>query len=112
VQSVCDHVVVLGKGRVLRQGSLTELLGEASGGYELGFVGDAEAVRRTLEALGHSCAPEPNGTLTVAMTSADTTDVIAAVARAGASLRRLEPIQRSLEEVFLAAVKEATHAGV
>jgi ABC-2 type transport system ATP-binding protein len=126
VEQVCDQVVVLGRGRVLRQGSLAALLGEAGRKHELGFVGDGEAVRRALEARGFGCEPGPAGRLLVELGPHDTgSDVIAAVTRAGASIRHLEPVQRTLEEVFIAAVQaaavqaaskqaaeEVTHAGL
>jgi ABC-2 type transport system ATP-binding protein len=114
VESVCDQVVVLGRGKVLRQGSLATLLGSASKQYEVGFLGDTETVRRALEAQGFTCSPGPAGRLIVELGPADTgSDVIAAVTRAGAHIRHLEPVQRTLEEVFLAAVQEVgAHAGL
>jgi ABC-2 type transport system ATP-binding protein len=113
VESVCDHVVVLGRGKVLCQGALATLLGAVSGSYEVGFVGDAEAVRGALEARGLACSPGPTGRLIVELGPARASDVIATVTQAGAHIRHLEPVQRTLEEVFLAAVKELdTHARV
>ena len=114
VEAICDQVVVLGKGRILRQGSLAELLAAAGRRFVLGFVGDAEAVGRALELRGIAAQPGPEGKLLLELGPSDgPSDVIGAVVRAGAELRHLEPLQPTLEEVFLAAVKEApVHAGV
>ena len=113
VEAICDEVVVLGAGKVRRQGRLTELLADSARRYELGFVGDAEAVRRVLERRGFAPQPGPQGRLRVELAAADRpADLILALDEAGAALRRLEPVQQTLQEVFLAAVQEVTRAGV
>lgn len=114
VEAICDEVVVLGAGRVCRQGTLAELLESSGGTYELGFVGDADAVSAVLDARGLTCRPGRDGKHIVELGSLHTTaDIVSGVLEAKAELRHLEPLQKRLEEVFLAAVKEGSaHAGV
>jgi ABC-2 type transport system ATP-binding protein len=113
VEAICDQVVVLGRGKVLRQGALLDLLASTANRYEVGFVGDLEVVRRALEARGFTCEPGAPGKLVLELGAEAPSEVIATVTRAGASIRHLEPLQRTLEEVFLAAVKEVdAHARV
>ena len=113
VEAICDEVVVIGGGRVRCQGKLSDLLESANRRYEVGFVGDAEAVRRALEVAGLEPQPGREGRLVFELGSLHTSsDVILAVRQAGAELRHLGPVQQKLEEVFLAAVKEPTHASL
>ncbi len=113
VEATCDQVIVLARGRVRRQGSLAELLTTTGRRYEVGFAGDDAAVADALRARGLGVEPpgdEP-GRLVVELgppgPGAPTpSDVIATVTRAGAGIRHLEPLVRTLEQVFLDAVQE------
>jgi ABC-2 type transport system ATP-binding protein len=113
VEAICDEVVVIGGGRMRRQGKLADLLESANRRYEVAFVGDSEAVRRTLQAQGIESQPGREGRLVFELGALRTaSDVILAVHEAGAEIRHLGPQQQKLEEVFLAAVKEPTHASL
>lgn len=117
VEAICDEVVVIGAGRKRCQGRLDELLASANQRYELGFVGDAERVRQSLSECGLSSELGHKGRLVLDLGIRSPSDVVLAVREAGAEIRHLAPLQQRLEEVFLAAVKDAKregafHAGV
>src|SRR3954468_4419688 len=56
VEAVCDHILVLGRGRLLAQGSVAELTRAERAAFEVRVKGDAAAFARRLEPLG--CAVE------------------------------------------------------
>jgi ABC-2 type transport system ATP-binding protein len=114
VETICDEVVVLARGRVRRQGALSSLLTSKTRRYEVGFVGDGEVARQALLARSMIAEPGAPGRLRVELGPGDTaSDVIATLTRAGVAIRHLEPVLQTLEEVFIAAVQEvAPHAGV
>jgi ABC-2 type transport system ATP-binding protein len=117
VEAICDEVVVIGAGRKRCQGRLDELLASANQRYELGFVGDLDRVRQSLSACGLESEPGLKGRLVLELGIRSPSDVVLAVREAGAEIRHLAPLQQRLEEVFLAAVKDAKregafHAGV
>jgi ABC-2 type transport system ATP-binding protein len=103
VELVCDRVAIIDRGRVVRGGRLADL------------VGSATALRVTLDrvdapllaALGRFGRVESldGGSLTLVVDDLDVAPAVADQAvRGGYRLFRLEPVQRSLEEVFLGLV--------
>ncbi|HBP20366.1 MAG TPA: hypothetical protein DEA08_21565 [Planctomycetes bacterium] len=115
VEAICDEVVVIAAGKKRRQGRLEDLLAAANRRYEVGFVGDAEAVSRALDGAGFAARPGREGRLELELGEhRSPSDVVLAVREAGAELRHLGPVTQRLEEVFLAAVKEqeVARAGV
>jgi ABC-2 type transport system ATP-binding protein len=115
VEATCDEVVVLARGRVRRQGRLASLLASTGRRYEVGYVGDDATVAAALRARGLTVDPtDESGRLLLELGAGGSpSDVIATVTRAGAALRHLEPLTRTLEQVFLDAVQEeAPRAGL
>ncbi|RFU20199.1 ABC transporter ATP-binding protein [Geodermatophilus marinus] len=96
VEHTVDRLLVIGGGRVVADGSVTELLGAD------GTVVRAERpadLRSLLEARGHAVTAEPDGRLTVA--GATPAQVGAVAASAGLALVDLRPAQHGLEDLFL-----------
>jgi len=56
VESVCDHILVMGRGRLLAQGSVADLTRAERAAFEVRVKGDPAAFARRLEQLG--CAAE------------------------------------------------------
>src|SRR5436190_3980294 len=56
VEAVCDHILVLGRGRLLAQGSVADLTRAERAAFEVRVKGDSAAFARRLEQLG--CAAE------------------------------------------------------
>ncbi|MDI3299401.1 MAG: ABC transporter ATP-binding protein [Bacillota bacterium] len=105
VERVSDHVAVIDRGRLLRQGALADLLQR-----RLRVVVEAEPLEPPLlEALGRagSLLAREGGRVELAVPDREALPVLArAVAEAGARLYRLEPRGETLEEFFVQALEE------
>jgi ABC-2 type transport system ATP-binding protein len=109
VESVCDRVAIVDRGRVVRVGPLAEVVG---GRPELRLTLD-RADRELLAALGRhgdvvTTQSTADGRVEVVL-AVDDPDRAPAVARAalaaGAALYGLVPARRSLEDVFVSLVE-------
>jgi ABC-2 type transport system ATP-binding protein len=109
VESVCESVVLMEKGKVLESGPLRELLRDHSRVLLLVARGDQAAIR---EALLHGGAlaiePREDGALRVVVPESFAAGVVFdAVLRSGGAVLSLVEHRRTLEEVFLGAVEAA-----
>lgn len=106
VEAVCDGVVVLEAGRVVAQGRLRELTRTAERRFWLRVEPAEAAVGPALAALGvrHEVSGEGRYTVWLAE-AAPCQPVFAAVQASGAVVLEFAPQRRSLEEVFLGAVR-------
>ena len=124
VQSICDRVVVLSRGRVRLTGGIDELTRPANPAHRLEGDGPLDALARLLTARGlparvdggaAAAVPgplwlEPPGPERIGLVWASARDV-------GVVIRSLEPAHRPLEEVFVetlraAEIADATARGV
>ncbi len=108
VERVCDHVVALSEGKLVAQGSMTELSG-ASGGIELELVEipdrprSVDDVAARLVAAGAGVRRNGNSLSVVGLGDDELFDLAArSVAEAGARIRRLGQHRRSLDDIFAA----------
>jgi ABC-2 type transport system ATP-binding protein len=108
VEQVCDHVVILDRGRVVHSGALAD-------------VAVGAEVRVTLEALDEDAVAVLHGFGRLTARDADTALVAlddvaavpalaAALVRRGHGIRGLVPLQRSLEDVFVDLVGASAEA--
>jgi ABC-2 type transport system ATP-binding protein len=106
VEAVCDHVIVIGRGRLLARGSVTDLTRAERSIYEVRVKGELNSFADRLERAG--CSAEPrDDRLHVELPPGATPALIWAAARdAGEQLRLLNPLRHTLEEVFLQAVSK------
>jgi ABC-2 type transport system ATP-binding protein len=103
VELVCDRVAIIDRGRIVRSGRLTELIGSATA---LRVVLD-RVDQPLLDALGRFGRVQAvdGGIVTLVVDDVDVAPAVADRAvRAGYRLFELVPVQRSLEEVFLGLV--------
>jgi ABC-2 type transport system ATP-binding protein len=109
VERVCDTVLILHEGRVLRQGGVKELCARRQDRYRLQVQGDPHAFRRELELEGVRVLQDNgSGELRVAVPSGWSTRAFFALAdNHGALLRGLQPDDESLEELFQRVLDEA-----
>jgi ABC-2 type transport system ATP-binding protein len=114
VERVCDHVVALSEGRLVAQGSMTELAG-ASGGIEIELVEipdrptAIDEVVALLVAGGAGVRRSGTALSVVGMPDDDLFDLAArSVARAGARLSRLGRHRRTLDDIFSAPAGDPT----
>ncbi|MDP9371448.1 MAG: ABC transporter ATP-binding protein [Chloroflexota bacterium] len=113
VESVCDRVAIIDRGRVVRQGTLDDLLKEALDvDLTLGALDDA--VLRRVEEYGAIEAATRDGhgqggEVRVRMDALDDVPrLVDALVRAGVAVYGVTPHRRSLEEVFLGTVEGGT----
>jgi ABC-2 type transport system ATP-binding protein len=106
VESVCEHVLVLGRGRLLSQGRIAELKQVHDRFFEVRLKADSPRFVRQLEAAG--CQVEPrDGMLRVQVPSGQDQMVVwQTAAQTGDQVRHLRPWRSTLEEVFLQTVGE------
>jgi ABC-2 type transport system ATP-binding protein len=106
VETVCEYVLVLGRGRLLAQGLIQELKEVHQRAYEVRLKANPEPFLRKLAAAG--CAVEPRDDLFRVEVPAGQTQALLwrTAAELGQQIRHLRPWRSTLEEVFLSAVAE------
>jgi ABC-type multidrug transport system ATPase subunit len=102
VQQVADTVSIIGRGRLLAEGDVDEIL-DASGGRSARVgVADAPRAASLLAAAGFTVSPLPDGMLGVAATGVlDLARITRVLAEQGLYVSELTPVRRDLESVFL-----------
>ena len=110
VERVCDEVAILDKGRLVTQGSVEELKTQYGGSsrYALDVTADTARLRTTLGAepwVGRMVDTASGVELTVNDLDLARRRVPAIVAGLGVGLVRFEPIETSLEDVFVSLVQ-------
>ena len=105
VEAVCDAAVVLEAGRVVAQGDLQQLTQGTELEYRVHVERDTEMLATALQELGRAVA-HGGGRYSVWLPDeAHTASLFAAAATHGAIVRSLRLQRRSLEDVFLTAVR-------
>jgi ABC-2 type transport system ATP-binding protein len=99
VEQVCSHVIVMNRGRLVADGTVSELVGSTGSVYV--EVDDRERARAVLSALPSVGRMHPQGDgLVVEMHDGSRSDVAAALVGSGLRLETIMPTQR-LEDAFL-----------
>jgi ABC-2 type transport system ATP-binding protein len=99
MEQTADRVVIVGAGRLVREGSLTELRSGAQGsGAVLVRSPEAGRLAEVLDAAGFAVAPSEDGRVTVTGTTPDA--VGAQAFRAGVELHELRAETSGLEELY------------
>ena len=108
VELACDRVVIMAAGRVLRQGSLAELLaGQDGGPVEVTLSG----VRAEQVPGPHELVARAADTLVLRAPDAAAAEAACdAARRAGGRVVSVQPVARRLEDVFLREVAAASGA--
>jgi ABC-2 type transport system ATP-binding protein len=106
VEAVCDHVVLLGRGRLLAQGQIRELKQPHEHTVEVRVKADPARFARRLEEQG--CGVKPRDDLLVVRLPDGRSSGLLwqLAASSGEQIRYLRPQRSTLEEVFLKAVEE------
>ncbi len=105
VAQVCDRVIVLSRGQVVRDGQITDLTTLRLGYYEVRVRENKQAFREALLAAGCTCGDRHDGTLMVHIPDSLPVRTLFEIARAQQThIRHLQPVRQSLEEVFMEAV--------
>ena len=101
VETVCDEVIVLGKGKLLTEGNIQELKQLHNRSFEVRLKGDGESFAQRLSALG--CRTKTRDeTLVVEIPEGRTQQLLWEVAaQQKVQIRMLREERSTLEEVFL-----------
>jgi ABC-2 type transport system ATP-binding protein len=107
VEYTCDHVLVLDKGRLVRNGPIAALKGSGGRVYEVRVKGDVMAFTSSLRAEGIECHETDEDFLRVFMPDgSDPQRLFALAVGSRVQVRHLRPSVPSLEDVFARAVGE------
>jgi len=106
VEAVCDHVMVLGRGRLLAQGRIDELKQPHDLQFELRVKGEQALFAERLAERGIRAEPVDDHLLVLLPTGAVPAAVWETALDAGEQIRSLRPRRSTLEEVFLNALAE------
>jgi ABC-2 type transport system ATP-binding protein len=107
VEELCERIVVLHNGEVVRDGLIAEMLSAVPSGFELGVEGASPALAATLRRHAMRCREQPQR-LTVQLEGPDLGPLLASAAHAeGARVVSLVPQQETLEEWFVRMTDDA-----
>jgi ABC-2 type transport system ATP-binding protein len=106
VEAVCDHVVVLGAGRLLAEGKIRDLKQVHERTFEVRLKALSDQFTQRLSALG--CQTQRHDDrLLVHLPAGESPQLLwRAAAEQGLQIRYLRPQRSTLEEVFLKAVEQ------
>jgi len=105
VEQTCDRVAIIRKGKLVAQGTVDELRGQAT---LIVKATPSDAARRSLvQLLGQAAVTGVDGTLRLSVSPDRAADINAALVSAGIRVSELRPAERTLEEVFLSLTGEA-----
>jgi len=117
VESICQRMIVIHKGRLLVDGKINELTGDEGQVLVAEVKGPAESVQaalKSVEGVARVTAREIDGWQTVELRVADRADpreaIFKQVVKHGWSLRRLDARRRRLDEYFYELIRKADGA--
>ncbi len=111
VQSICDTVIILARGRMRIVERLEVLTRPASPAVEVRVFGQPEPLADRIRRAGIEVRQDPQGTLTLVDADQQAVERVWSWAReAGVGIRALKPARNSLEQIFLEAVREDDRA--
>ena len=105
IEALADHVVILDQGRVLRAGSLDELLSQDA--YAMTLAADGITPEALTTLLSHFGTVEPLGERMRLHLSVPPATVLAALDAAGAHVRHAEFGRANLEQLFMSLTKRS-----
>lgn len=100
-EAVADTVVVLDRGQVAAQGTLSSLKTVTAGGFTVRTHSGLDQLRANLEAAGFECDARQNE---LVVRAASATEILSHAERAQAVVRHLAPLEMSLQEAFQQAL--------
>ena len=108
VQQVCDHLVIVHEGRVVREGEINSLTAARDGEVEVRVHAQGEAFAAALSRAGCAVKVQFDGTLRVSKSAAMASGEFFRIAReVGTHVRHFKPLRRTLEDTFLEAIGHA-----
>jgi ABC-2 type transport system ATP-binding protein len=108
VEQLCDEVGILRKGQMVRTGAVRDLLG-GHDSVEIMLVGDETAEQVALN-LGVPATVAPDNPHALRVAALDQPAALQALLGDGVAIRSLNPVARTLEEVYVQATRAPTRA--
>jgi ABC-2 type transport system ATP-binding protein len=105
MENTADHLIVIGRGRLIADQPLPEFTRAAAAGHVQVRSPQHEQLARLLREVGAAAETSPDGSLTV--TGATAADVGKLAARHGIELHELLTAKASLEEAFMKLTRDA-----
>ena len=106
VEAVCDHVIILHRGKRVRQDDLAKLTEGDGQPYEVHVKGDRGSFLERLRGQGLTCSEAEGGAIHVSI--GDGTDpILRAAVDAGVQIRRLTRLRSTLEGLFSKVIGES-----
>ncbi len=107
VQTICDAVVILARGRVQVADRLQELSRPTKPSLQVQLTGETAGFVSQLREQGLNVETTRNGTIVIEGPQHELADHVWRIARqSGVGVRSIAPSRNSLDEIFLAAVQE------
>jgi ABC-2 type transport system ATP-binding protein len=106
VESVCDRILVMGRGRLLAEGKLADLKERHEAAFQVRVKHDAGLLVEQLTRRGCKSTSIDDALEVRLPTGATERVVWQAAADVGVQIRFLRPRQGTLEEVFMKALEE------
>jgi ABC-2 type transport system ATP-binding protein len=100
-----DHLVVIGRGRLIADATVDEVIRSSSSNHVRVVSPQAAALQALVEQHGASAVAEDGDSLTI--TGLECRDVGELAAGAGITLHELSPQQASLEEAFMEMTRDS-----
>lgn len=111
VERTCDHVVIMNKGRLLKEGSVSSIKGRYAGTYSVRVEGQRERFEEALESRRCTITPDGMHRMDVTLPEGLGTELFFEAARdAGVLIRRILPSVQSLEDAFVKLIGMDGHA--
>jgi ABC-2 type transport system ATP-binding protein len=110
VEAVCEHVMVMGAGKLLESGRIEDLKRRDARQYEVRVKALMDQFALDLNERGVVAAEQDDSLLVTLRDGQEIEDVWRAAAEAGAQIRSIRPRRSSLEEVFLRALSTGKEA--
>ena len=103
---MCDQLVIINQGDIVRQGSLEEFANAQAGLVEVRVNHSLPKFKEALDRRGVAWKDLLNGALLIAVEDDPAKNAVFGAARdAGAHVRHYKPVRRRLEETFLDAIR-------
>ena len=104
MEPLCDNIAILNRGRLVKVGSVDELLAGPEGWYRLRAANVPEKTIKDLGSFASEVTEEGTEVEAIFSDQKLAAQAVQAIVDAGGTIRELTPMRHSLEEVFISAV--------
>lgn len=112
VERTCEHVVIIDRGRLLKEGSVGGIKGKYAGTFSVRVEGARDAFEAALRSRGCTIAPDGAHRMDVTLPDEAGAELFFEIAReTETQLRRLLPSVQSLEDAFVKLIGKNARAG-